>query len=194
MFFILYNSGAGGDMVSAVIDSTDYKVSEIDVQPVVGSLRQKLKNSIINSYTTNEDCRGLFFSKEGKTSLLKELEQTYRAVTTSHDFSFMRGSNGIKLDTIVIDDSEYKYSKWGMDRCHTIAPEFHPPSNDNEISIRLKRVEFGKSFGDPKIISLKDILEGRLISILQQWIDTPLNTVLYEHWLSNIVTKAPPLK
>jgi hypothetical protein len=46
MFFILYNSGAGGDMVSAVIDSTDYETSKIDVHPTRDSLRQQLKISI----------------------------------------------------------------------------------------------------------------------------------------------------
>ena len=45
-----------------------------------------------------------------------------------------------------------------------------------------------------KIITLGDIIEGRLISVLQKWIDTPLNTEIYNHWLSTIMTKGPKIE
>jgi hypothetical protein len=194
MFFVLYNSGAGGDMVSSVIDSTDYEITDIDVRPNFGSLRQRLKNSIMNSHKTNEDCRSLFFGNGKKTELLSELEKNYGAVTTGHDFAFMRGSNGFVLNTIVIDDSDYEYAVWCMNRCYIIQPKYHPIANDSEIEHRIGRVEFGKSFGNPNVITVKDILEGRLISFLKGFIDKPLNTEIYEYWLSTIVTKVPPIK
>ena len=194
MFFVLYNSGAGGDMVSAVIDSTDYEVTDIDVRPKTDSLRQKLKFSIIDSHKTNEDCRNLFFDNQKKTEFLIELEKNYDAVTTGHDFAFMRGSNGIELNTIVIDDSDYEYSIWSMNRCHMIQPDHHPIANISDITQRTGRIEFGKTFGNPKIITLKDILEGRLISFLKGFIDKPLNNEIYDYWLSTIIAKVPPIK
>lgn len=194
MFFVLYNSGAGGDMVSAVIDSTDYEVTDIDVRPKTDSLRLKLKFSIIDSHKTNEDCRNLFFDNQKKTEFLTELEKNYDAVTTGHDFAFMRGSNGIELNTIVIDDSDYEYAMWCMNRCHMILPQHHPVADISYIENRIGRVEFGKSFGNPKIISLQDILEGKLISFLKGFIDKPLNTEIYKYWLSTIIAKVPPIK
>jgi hypothetical protein len=193
MFFILYNSGAGGDMVSAVIDSTDYKTSKIDVHPTLDSLRQQLKISIIEYHkTTNTDCGKLLFEGSTKTPLLTQVEQKYLAITTGHDVSCLRNHiNMFDLQTIVIDDTDDEYNKWGMDRCYKIMPKYHPPPNEEELSQRKKRINFAKTYKNSKVISLKDIIEGRLITRLQEFIDTPLNTEIYDYWISTILPKTP---
>ena len=192
MFFILYNSGAGGDMVAAVIDSTDYIVTDIDVRPRPNSDRFKLKNSINEVRALSKDCSGMMFDQHGKTDYLKNLEKKYRAVTTGHDFIFIEHEHASNIDIIIIDDSDPKHSKWGMDRCHMILPEHHSPTSDI-LDDRIKRVNDAKKFTN-KIIPFSDIVEGRLISVLEQWVDTPLNTEIYNHWLSTIMTKGPKLE
>ncbi len=193
MFFILHNSGCGGDMVSAVIDSSDYIVTDIDVRAQPRSPRQKLKKAIVELQDVGKDCSPMMFDQHGKTEFLKNLEKKYRSVTTSHDFIFIRHEHASSLDIILIDDSDPKYNKWGMERCHMILPKYHPPVSEVEIAHRINRVNNAKKFTN-KIITFGDIIEGRLISVLQQWIDTPLNTEIYNHWLSTIMTKGPKIE
>jgi hypothetical protein len=192
MFFILHNSGAGGDMVAAVIDSTDYIVTDIDVRAQPRSDRFKLKKSINEVRALGKDCSGMMFDQYGKTDYLKNLEKKYRAVTTGHDFIFIEHEHASSIDIIIIDDSDPKHSKWGMDRIYMILPEHHPPTSDI-LDHRIKRVNDAKKFTN-KIIPFSDIVEGRLISVLEQWVDTPLNTEIYNHWLSTIMTKGPKLE
>ena len=192
MFFILHNSGAGGDMVAAVIDSTDYIVTDIDVRAQPRSDRFKLKKSINEVRALGKDCSGMMFDQRGKTDYLKNLEKKYRAVTTGHDFIFIEHEHASSIDIIIIDDSDPKHSKWGMDRIYMILPEHHPPTSDI-LDHRIKRVNDAKKFTN-KIIPFSDIVEGRLISVLEQWVDTPLNTEIYSHWLSTIMTKGPKLE
>jgi len=193
MFFILYNSGAGGDMVSAVIDKTNYQRTPIDIRSTTGSLRHQLKMSIIEYHKNNNTaCNKLFFEGNTKTPLLTQVEQKYLAITTEHDVSCLRYHIDIfDLQTIVIDDTDDEYNKWGMDRCYKIMPKYHPPPNEEELSQRKRRINLAKTYKNSKVISLKDILEGRLITKLQEFIDTPLNTEIYDYWLSTIIPKTP---
>jgi hypothetical protein len=192
MFFILYNSGSGGNMVSAVIDSADYKVSPIEVHPTIKSLRGQLKISVLKYHKNNENCNKLFFDGYTKTPFLKKLEQTYKSVTTEHDVAWLRHvANNVDLQTIVIDDTDDEYNKWGMDRCYKILPNYHPPISEQQLVDRKERINFAKTYKNSKVISLKDILEGRLITRLQEFIDTPLNTEIYDYWLSTIIPKTP---
>jgi hypothetical protein len=188
MYHILYNPGAGGDMVAAVIDSKDHVVTDIDVGHVTGSLRYNLKQDLI----TNRGAKNLLFSNYMKTDYLLELEKHYIAITAGHDFH-----EGLQYltDTILIDDSDYKYAKWCMERCHTILPQYHPPFNEEMVQSRIHHVKAAKKYGQiTKIISMQDILEGRLIEKLQQWIDTPLNTEVYNHWLNKIIAPLPKVE
>lgn len=192
MFFILHNSGTGGDMVSAVIDSTDYIVTDIDVRARPASDRQKFKKSIVELHDLGKDCSTMLFDQYGKTDFLKNIEKKYLSVTTSHDFIFIKHEQASNIDSIIIDDSDSKYNKWGMERCSMILPEHHSATSDI-LDDRIKRVNDAKKYTD-KIIPFSDILEGRLISVLEQWVDTPLNTEIYNYWLANIMTKGPSIK
>jgi len=185
MYHILYNPGAGGDMIAAVIDSKDHFITDFDVQCTPGTLRYQLKQDLI----TNHGARNLLYYGFEKTEYFKELEQNYLAITASHNFA---EELHYITDTILIDDSEYKYAKWCMERCHTILPRFHPPFSDEEVKNRIRAVNTAKKYGKiNKVIPFKDVLEGRLIEKLQQWIDTPLNTEIYNHWLTTIISTLP---
>jgi hypothetical protein len=187
MYNILYNPGAGGDMVSAVIDSTDYVCTKTYVRPAENSLRQEFKLKIIKNYSSQGI--NILYNNFNKTEYMKEIEKKYIAATFSHDFSIQLQHI---TDTILIDDSEYKYAKWCMERCHIIHPKFHPAFSEEEIKVRTHRVNHVKKYGNNiKIIPFKDVIEGRLIEKLQQWIDTPLNAEIYNHWLNIIIATLP---
>ena len=200
MFFILYNAGSGGDMVSAVIDSTDYEVTNIDVTATFRSARLAFKMNIINSHKKRIFCNDLLVSKNKETGVLEKselfnrLQQQYKSLTTGHDFTVLRYAELLQSEIILIDDSEYKYTKWCMDRCTIIGPQYHPVFSEQQYKERTARINLAKKFNNVKIINFKDIVEGRLISVLQQWIDTPLNTDIYENWLTNVVGRFLPVK
>jgi len=186
MYHILYNPGAGGEMVAAVIDPKDHIIGEVEINHRLHSLREELKQDII----TNHGAKNLLYDKYYKKTLyFIDLEKKYIAITSGHDF--LEGLQYL-TDTILIDDSEYKYAKWCMERCHLVLPQFHPPFNEEIVQYRIGLVNKAKKYGQiNKIIPMKDILEGRLIEKLQQWIDTPLNAELYNHWLNKIIAPLP---
>ena len=189
MYHILYNPGAGGEMVAAVIDPKDHFINGQEINHPPGTLRSKLKQDII----INDGTRGLLYDKNfAKTDYLLELEKQYTAITSGHDF--LEGLQYL-TDTILIDTSEYKYAKWCIERCHLIQPKFHPPFTEEEARWRIQHINMAKKYGQiNKIIHFKDILEGRLIEKLQQWIDTPLNTEVYNHWLNKIIAPLPKVE
>ena len=186
MYHILYNPGAGGEMVAAVIDPKDHLITEFEINHTVDSLRAKLKQDLI----INHGAKNLLYDKYyKKTDYLLELEKQYIAITSGHDF--LAGLQYL-TDTILIDDSDYKYAKWCMERCHIVLPKFHPPFNEEELQYRIHLVKVAKKYGQiNKIILMQDVLEGRLIEKLQQWIDAPLDTELYNHWLNKIIAPLP---
>jgi hypothetical protein len=186
MYHILYNPGAGGEMVAAVIDPKDHLITDVEINHPQKSLRSKLKQDII----TNHGTKNLLYDKYyKKTEYFLELEKEYIAITSGHDF--LEGLQYL-TDTILIDDSDYKYAKWCMERCHIMMPQFHPSFNEEKLQQRIHLVKAAKKYGQiNKVIPMKDILEGRLIEKLQQWIDTPLNTELYNHWLNKIIAPLP---
>jgi hypothetical protein len=186
MYHILYNPGAGGEMVAAVIDPKDHFIYDQEINHLHDSLRFKLKQDII----ANQGSKGLLYDKNyDKTDYLLELEKQYIAITSGHDF--LEGLQYL-TDTILIDDSEYKYAKWCMERCHIINPKNHPPFNEEILQFRIHHTKAAKKYGQiNKVIPMKDVLEGRLIEKLQQWIDTPLDTNLYNHWLDKLIAPLP---
>ena len=186
MYHILYNPGAGGEMVAAVIDPKDHVINDVEINHPVGSLRSTLKQDIITNHGTKRLLYDTYFKK---TDYLLELEKNYIAITSGHDF---RAGLQYLTDTILIDDSEYKYAKWCMERCHIMLPKFHPPFNEEALQCRIDNVKLAKKYGKiNKVIPMKDILEGKLIEKLQQCIDTPLDTKLYNHWLTKMIAPLP---
>ena len=66
------------------------------------------------------------------------------------------------------------------------------PSSVKRSQYRIHLVKVAKKYGQiNKIIPMQDILEGRLIEKLQQWIDNTLDTELYNHWLNKIIAPLP---
>ena len=172
MFVVIYNPGAGGKMVSSVIDSTDYFLSPdtYTVETNSGSLREQL------ILTSN-------WPEYSTFPLLKKIneENIYAAIACHRAPYFVKYFDIDKL--IFIDDSAPVINNCTLARAHTIFPDIHMPSPEH-LSRRTRLHSIIKSHGK-KVIHMDDIINGNLISVLKKWIDIPLNTQMYTEWLQH---------
>lgn len=170
MFVVIYNPGAGGKMVSSVIDSTDYVLSPgfTTVEATSGSLREQL---ILTSD----------WPEYSAFPLLKKIneENIYAAIACHRAPYFVEYFDIDKL--IFIDDSDPVINDRTLARAHAIFPDIHMHSPEC-LARRTHLHSIMKSHGK-KIIHMDDIINGNLISVLKKWIDIPLNTQMYTKWL-----------
>ena len=173
MFVVIYNPGAAGKMVSAVIDDVDHFQSDITntIEVIPGSTRSQL--------ITGADSWPEYYN----FTLLKNVndENIYRAIANHCSNYFIKYFNIDKL--IFIDDSDPVINKWTLDRACAIFPEVHThtPTVDKQTD-RSDLHQNIKLYGK-KVIHMDDIMNGNLITVLKKWIDTPLNEQLYTTWL-----------
>lgn len=181
---ILYNPGAAGDMVANVIDTKDYVFQFNRMAYTPNSYRMKL----VMAHFDGEPNSASNFANSGysvwdKLSvLLKEItEQKLYTAIASHDFAYF-AIRQHKYNVILIDDSDPIYCDWALARANKIAPKVHLINDD---IINMRKGIFKLQFPEHQnIIYLRDILEGNLIKVLSKMVDTPLNSAIYEHWLS----------
>lgn len=168
MHWILYQPGAAGDLVAAVIDSRDFKLSESRIVPL--PVREK--------YTPRNfediDRQMAFWSSK------------YNAVATQYyEYYSTR-----KLDYILIDTAyDIKVVEWCLRRAEKVSGGHHPFQMD-EVMKTYMQLYFAYR-NTNKIIDFRDIINGNLITVLKQWVDTPLNEDLYHAWLKNALTYFP---
>jgi hypothetical protein len=192
MYVVLYNPGAGGNMVSAVIDSTDYILGNTDMWLWSGSLRQRLvttafKENInqIELKPDNANVTNVDIQQKRLQDALDEIDviKKYTCIS-SHYFYYFTEKTNYKI--ILIDDSEDEISKWTLDRAIK-----HGHGKDDPMQSLVERKnninQCKKLMYEDRVktIDMRDILSGKLITILQEFIDTPLNEQLYESWLHN---------
>jgi len=162
MELILYAGGAAGDLVAATIDPTDYKLEGHYLQAITVE-RIKLRNKI-HKTMTDED-RDEYIAKSPYHSLASHRYEYH--IDRKHNF-------------ILVDSSDPEYAKWATDRFNQIwdgivpwkmVYQHHPES-----------FQLAKPYTD-RIITLKDILEGRMIDRLETMTDKKLHVELYKKWL-----------
>jgi len=195
MFVILYNPGAGGHMVSSVIDNTDYTMNISPKNPKLSDI--KLVHESVRRQLQRVSGASGVDNLPKKLELLDHCQTIYKSIAL-HDISlffddYTTGSKMPQFDYIVIDDSEYfelttkrtldiTVNKFGYLKVHSILLD------EDFLKTRKKWLskEFLSSRGIDKIIPFKEILNGNLIEILKQWTDEPLNEELYHTWLSKV--------
>jgi hypothetical protein len=177
MNIILFTPGACGDIVTAVIDSTGAILPKYNPASIIDyahevhyvlldMARQKLKS----------ECD---LSKYNEYDLyINEMRDAGYLSLPSHSFKYHLDN---KHQFILIDNSEDSVAEWVINRLNLLYG--HLPSRirltESDIKYEIQRA----SPHTDKIINLRDIIEGRLITKLKQWIDTPLNDDLYQQWL-----------
>lgn len=164
MYIINGIIGGCTDIVSAVIDSSD-------VELVLGGTylnfthdRELLNRSPMPSdiYADAKQLESKFKSIQSYLSK-RHIEPT----ATSPEFKY-----------IFVDASSDKAIDWVIDRSHYVIDK---NVITTAMDIKNKSV-IGRHVSD-LVITLEDILEGRLIEKLTPFVDTPLDTELYSSWL-----------
>lgn len=169
MFVILYNPGAGGDMVTAAIDKTDYMYTTTQITPFPNTLRSQIR---LTSYEPEARIK--------KEELFVEASKKYKAIS-EHDSSYF--TSGL-YDIILIDDSAH--TKWTLDRVTKIDnfnKNFYHTSNTT-VEERLEWVAMTRTLTD-KIITFDDMINGNMLNVLSKWVNTPLHEAWYSTWMKN---------
>ena len=182
MFVVIYNPGAAGKMVSAVIDSCDHMHSwytpTIEVTP--GCMREPFLSGA-DSWPAYHDF-----------PLLKKVneENTYLAISNHCSDYFIKHFDHNKL--IFIDDSDPVINEWTLARAHGIFPQVHTITEE-KLNSRINLHNNIKRYGK-KVIHMDDIVNGNLIKVLKNWIDTPLNEQMYTNWLQRQILDSYPFR
>jgi len=166
MQVILYQPGAYGDLVTSIIDSTDFSLTPYRIIP--------------NANRTTYVGKTTFAELD---TLYIEYSKKYIAIS-NHLFSYNinRGHDFILIDSLADSDFEHCHA-----RVTRLVPEYHNESLEIRRQKLLPLINKAKERTD-KIIQLRDILDGNLISVLRQWISTPLNEDIYAQFLSTKFT------
>jgi hypothetical protein len=188
MYVVLYNPGAAGNMVSAVIDSTDYSLIDNEICTRPDSLRQRIIATAFKENTSEVNLKP--HNVNPNSTDIQRLQDVLDAIDTekkytcicSHYFYYFMKETDYKI--ILIDDTDHEFSKWTLDRAIK-----HGHVRDS-LDERMHNVnEYKRLMYEDRIVKkiyMHDILNGNLITILKEFIDTPLNEDLYKSWLHNI--------
>lgn len=173
MHIILYQPGAHGDLVSSVIDSTDYIIG---ADRIIANPSRQIHinlNNVQYNYRKTE--------YEQVDLQIEKLEEKYNAIS-SHlfDYFFNRNHN-----FILIDSSDIGITERCARRAEKLTNGLHVNS-DEKINRYRQHILHAKTKTD-KVISYDDIVEGRLIPTIRQWIDTPLNENIYQRFMRNVL-------
>lgn len=168
MHHILYQPGAAGDMVAAVIDSTDFRLIEGRVLPAEPRLK-----------TTPKDFEEI-------DQQMSAWSSKYNSVATQYyDYYNIR-----KLDYILIDTSyDIRVVEWCLRRAEKVSYPHHV-FDPSEVIYNYTSIYRAYSKAN-KVIDFRDILNGNLITVLKQWVSTPLNEELYHRWLKTALEVFP---
>ena len=192
MYVVLFNPGAAGNMVTAVIDSTDYQFDAnvcINMASPENSYRLKLiKVAFSNDDVDNRNNLDpdILTVEKKTTDLCKEInDKKIYSCICGHMIDYFITRTDYKI--ILIDDSEMNISQWTFDR----AIKYGHMVDDNTLADRRNTINHYKTLRYSnriaKVIDMNDILNGNLITILKTFIDTPLNENIYAQWLKHNV-------
>jgi len=171
MEIILYAAGAAGDLVTATIDPRGYILNgnHLIIDPITKTYeRIILRNKKALSSLTDED----------RDNYLKNCPWNALA---SHAYEYHVRK---KHNFILIDSSDIEYSKWAANRYNSI----YPGKTNNNLPMsyhyHIERFNVAKDFTD-RIITLKDIIQGNLISRLENLTGNKFSDFLYKKWLEH---------
>ena len=176
MHIVLNNPGAAGDMVTALIDDTDYYFPSYcngQILTVYSSLRADFRR-LHQDGSLNESTMSI---------LIPELEKKYRAVN-SHRFETFLPKD---YPTVIIDDSDEPWYKLTGARFNRLVHtgKYSLLSDDFILQRRSDLIYFVNEYrSNSMVIKFQDIIEGNLIKILQPYFEIKDSQVeLYTSWL-----------
>lgn len=164
-------------MISAVIDSTGYTFEGDRFKPPLNKDMLKKPNLTDAEYDQH----------------MKSMALQYKSIP-SHAIEYhIRKQH----DCILVDITEPSMIDWCVDRRYRLygEPQWLTPdrrSPEFQKDFLIKKMNSALNHF-PKTIKLRDILEGRMIPKLQQYVDIELNEKIYFDWLISIAENNPPI-
>lgn len=180
MYVVLYNSGAAGDLVTALIDGTDYFLPQrnpiTQIYTKVSSTRKRFQEIHQSPLTLSPD---VYETTEFK-NLISEVESKYKAIS-SHWFD---SPLFVNYDKVIIDDTDDPWYKVTVNRYNELSSEKgYPPVTAYQLNERRRKLlDYLERYNESMIIKFQDIVEGRLLDVLGQWFEIK-NPDLYHQWL-----------
>ena len=171
MNIIVYPPGAGGNLVSAVIDNKFYYYNGVHFETHRKKLRMK---SYIESMTDID-----------RDDYLVEISSKYLSLP-SHliDYHINRKHDFILIAPVT--DTEINWCINRFAKIHTTIKDLVENTEDAYKAF----VENGKQH-TKKIITVEEIYSGKLLERLREYVTTPLNEQLYHTWLESEINKKP---
>ncbi len=166
MYFVVYPPGSCGNMVSAVIDSTGL-ISGYRHVTFESDKLKLLQQQYRDAMTDSDRDEYVQYISEKYLSVPSHSFEYH--VKRKHDFIFLLPNN---IETI----------EWTIQRIQDILPDTNEYLT---LSFVTNIINFCKPHAN-KIIYVEDILEGKLIEKLKEFIQTPLNEEFYFAWLSRM--------
>lgn len=160
--------GSPGNLVAGVIDNTGLDLFT-DGNNIYIAFEGDRHQALLGDYM------------DASRSLLDEInsfEGKYKALYTY--VPKRKIETGKTHKYISIDCSSVKASNWVLERAQKMTPDV----NDKITSISIMNFSIVNNYAADYVISLEDIIEGRLITKLKEFVDEPLDESLYNAWLS----------
>ena len=169
MYIVNGMFGGCTDIVSAVIDSSDVELYSEGMYINFTDEREELNNGTVSPYS------------EGTLEIAKSIATNFKSLQTNLEKRHIEPKSkkvvtGFKY--IFVDPSSEKALSWINTRMQVLVPDFTMPS-----MVQVQNSSIILRYPADLVITLEDILEGKLIEKLTPFVDTPLDTRLYEAWL-----------
>jgi len=168
MYIVLGPFGSPQDLVSAMIDNTGVDIYTDGFYITMDQERKDILGGDLSDKSRD-------FLKE-----LEEQASDYNSICTVLQKRRIEPLNSHVHTYISVDCSSPKAQKWVVDRALNILPGF----DVSELTVRNESIVH--NYHADYVVTLEDIVEGRLVDKLKEFIDTPLDEKLYEAWLTLI--------
>jgi len=170
MNIIVYPPGSGGNLVSAVIDNTNYRYTGVHFE----TNRNRLRTRSYMELMSDQD-RDNYISKLSLIALSLPSHTLEYHIDRKHDFILIAPITDIEINWCI-----ERFSKIHTENAHLVT----------NIEGYRDFVQKGLAH-TTKVISVEDIYSGRLLERLKEYITTPLNEQLYCTWLESDTNKKP---
>lgn len=171
MNIIVYPPGAGGNLVSAVIDNRYYYYDGVHFH----TFRKKLRTLEDTEKMTDDD-RDTYLSTISEKYLSIPSHSIDYHINRKHDFILIAPDTDIEIN-------------WCIERFTKIHANLKHLVEDSLDGYKVF-VEKGKQHTN-KIITVEEIYSGKLLDRLKEYVTTPINEQLYHIWLESEINKHP---
>lgn len=172
LMVVSFMSGSGGNMVAAVIDNRGYSFTGWDYVLQENDPRIKWRHGCVEWKLQERDG-----DIPVMDAAFAEIRQTYHSLCSHIMWYHLR----YRHNHVFIDCSSSFAANWCKARLIKHNYLMDDPTTEPDYFMHMSGLIAPIV---RKKVTLEDILDGKLITILRQWVHTPLNENVYTEWLN----------